>query len=210
MLARRRSALGLAVGFACLALAGSGGAARAGTQGDPACGSNQFTSESGQTNATTHSSTRFSAAQVTPSSLGGGKVSWNVRGTITGQNTGPGDGDLSGFLDVVIDWNQDRPNTEFHSSCVGSVTTQIGFIAFEYLGLFTNFPSAQATGGGPNAYAEISFKRTGTPEIADLDLRMDFGDLCAPQEPSIRVQRPDAHAPGHKTGNGNRNSAQCN
>jgi len=200
----------VAVASLALALMGTGRAATAGTS-DPPCGvTDQFTVEPGPTNFVTQGSTRFTASQADPGSFGGGKLTWNVQGTITGQNTNPTNGNMGGFLDIVIDWNQNRPNTEFHSSCVGNVGTSVGHIGASYLGGISNYPAnVNAQGLDESAFAHIEFDRTGSPEIADLHIFMDFGDLCTAQNPHLEVNRPSAHAPGHKTGNGARAMTGC-
>ena len=204
-----------------LALLMAGTAAQGGTiEQDTACSGSQVTIDPGTTTVLAHGTTRFTASQVTDS-LGGGRLTWDLRGEVFGPNTFPEqEGDLAGHLDFTIDWNQSRPNTVFHSDCVGLVRTQFKIIDGSYEGTFSGYPlndntNTATTQGGtstspppPSGTAAIHLQRV-TAKVANLDLEVDRGTTCDAQEPGFEIHRPEAQALGEKTGNAGR-ALVCN
>ncbi len=97
---------------------------------DPACPGDQAVFfDSGPTSIVAHGTTTFTASQVDPNSLGGGTLTWNVKGVISGPNTNATNEDLTGFLTATVDWNDSKPNTTFLSDCVAYVLTSVGNFA---------------------------------------------------------------------------------
>ena len=187
--------------LACLSLGllMSGGAS-AGTTDDPACPGPQVTNAPGLTTFTGHGSTPFTNAQS--GGNGSGTLTWSLKGQITGSN--PGIGDIQGFLNATIDWNQQgQPNTTFASDCMATVRGEVGHVFVSSMGDVSNFPAASATGNGSQVFASMNLDRV-RPKVADLFFHIDFGDLCGAAAPGLNIIRPEAPAPGHKTGNGER------
>jgi hypothetical protein len=193
--------LSLALTFSLL-----GGAAQSQSD-DPSCTQTQKMIEPGPTTALGHGTTRFTASQVTPSGLGGGTLIWTVKAAITGENTNsdPGNGDLAGYLEWTIDWNQNRPNTAFQSSCVVSVGTEVGVVGATYIGDLTGLPPSNTNtsqGYSLPGYSYLLLERTGTPKVADIRLVADDRTPCIGGQDSLKIERPQANAPGSKQGNG--------
>ena len=209
---RNRTAIWLFAVVSSAVLSLALGAPAIGGSDDPSCSQFQSPIEPGPTLFTAHGSTRFTASQIVPHDLGGGLLTWNLKGQVTGanENANPGTGDLTGFLDWTIDWNQDRPDTSFHSSCVALVNAKVGHVAGIFDGVFSNFPP---TSNPDVAVPEGSLTTQGdsqigldrvSPQVADLSLfSKDVGECATPTQTFI-ITRPSAPAPGHKTGNGGR------
>ena len=184
----------LAVGtLACVSLGPlTSGAARAGSVDDPACPGIQ--SGSGYTTFTAHGSTPFTNAQS--GGKGGGTLTWSLGGqTIPWQ----------GFLNVTIDWNEaSQPNTTFASDCISLVHGEVGEVQVDTHGTAENLPTVAATGNGSEAHASMTLERV-RPKVANLHLQLGpktgAADWCLT---SLAIDRPEAPAPGHKTGNGTR------
>jgi len=139
--------------------------------------------------------------------LGGGKLTWNLKGQVIGANTDETDGDLAGFLEATIDWNQPRPNTTFSSTCVVQVHTSVGFLeSAGYVGAVSNFPLTTSTvapqGSSTTAVVYVNVDRV-RPRVADLGFTMARGE-CQLEEPIFGIKRPAVRALGSKTGNGGR------
>ena len=206
---RTRRAWSIAVaGSLALAVLAVGGPAGAGGD-DPACGASQLVLSQGATTVLAHGTTTFKGSQVDPSGLGGGTLTWSLKGQITGSNTfSQPSGDLAGYLDWTIDWNQDRPNTQFHSSCVGSVQASVGHVTANFDGVLTDVPATPtiATPSGLSSqggFSEIQLARV-RPSVADIVVFAISGSYCNTGSTLLRVVRPKSNAPGHKEGNGGR------
>ena len=196
-------------GSLALAVLSVGGPARAGGD-DPSCSQTQSMTEPGPTTVLAHGTTKFTASQVYPS-LGGGTLTWSLKAAITGENTNsdPGNGDLAGFLDWTIDWNQSRPDTVFHSTCVAQVVTQVGRVSAGYDGVISGLPQNESVAtpqGSPGVlgYSGILLDRV-RPKVADIHLSGSDGGFCGlGSGGSVQINRPQAPAPGSKQGNGAR------
>ena len=188
--------------LALLAVNGPVGAVDGGT----ACTPFQESIKDGHTNLTAHGSTRFAHALSTQGDLGGGMLSWSVEAIITGANTGPSDGNISGFLNFTIDWDAaSRPNSQFTSECVGVVHDSVGHLnEGTYSGYLEGFfPNCGTICAGLETTATLKLDRV-DPKIADLDLQVVSGGYCESDSTGFFLHKNNSRAPGHKTGNGGR------
>lgn len=182
---------------------------------DPACSQEQevFDSDPGPSTFTSHGTTRFTESQVDANAsavhLGGGVLTWNVEGIVFAPNTESGGGDLAGYFTWAVDWDQDRPNTTFHSSCVELVVTQTGLVATVVEGTIHSMPSELTLPDPSDALAAIVLKkvRAGVADLFFIAGRRD--EPCTFGGPSFQIDRPEARAPGSKDGNGGRNIVGC-
>ena len=174
---------------------------------DPACSQSQFPGQTGAATVLAHGTTSFTAAQVFPDTLGGGTLTWSLKGVIVGPSTTPENGDLAGFLTATVDWNDAKPTTTFASDCVRAVGVHFKFIEGMYDGTAENLPAggASAQGDGSTSRADIQLMRV-RAGIADLKLHIgdpvDCNQIVSP--PGFLIQRPSARAKGSKIGDGGR------
>jgi len=184
-----------------LTLLGAVGPARAVTDG-PACASNQDTvpGRHGPTDLLAHGTTRFKHAEIDGQDVGDGALTWNVHAEIIGPNTGPNDGDLTGFLTLSVDWDApDRPTTTFASDCVVRIQTSVGFLDFaHYGGSVSNYPpstASRAEGTAGSAGGRIMLERVSAGR-ANVDV-----EIIACCFSTLDISRNNAVARGSKTGN---------
>jgi hypothetical protein len=195
----------LAVGLVAI---GMGSPARA----DQACDSSQMV-EPGPTDIKAHGTTHFANASSTQGDLGGGQLTWALRGLITGDNDP--NGNLAGFFHFTIDWDDSGlATTSYTSDCVVFVWTSVGHLLNgTYGGNLENPPVAWTDNTGVaqrpqgevvNEFAEatITLDRV-SPRRADLVLDVR-NETCFSYSAFFHVNRPNAHALGSKTGNGGR------
>ena len=180
---------------------------------DPACTTEQFSTDTGSTTVLTHGSTHFT--QISDPTLGSGTLTWDLKGVVSGNNTGPSDGNISGFMDASIDWDDAKPTTTFSSFCVLMVWTQFKFVFDNrYYGEIHNMPTISngghvATGNGSTeGVAYIHLERL-EPRHADLDFLLGTANESCFSSNSFQLHRDNAIARGQKTGNAGRAIIDC-
>jgi len=183
---------------------------------DPACSPSQFSIDSGSTTVLTHGSTHFT--QISDSNLGSGTLTWDLKGVVSGANTGPSDGNISGFMEASIDWDDAKPTTTFSSFCVLMVWTKVGFVLDNrYYGEIHNMPPV--TNGGHVAgvpagnssttgVAYIHLERL-APRHADLAFLLGTAVGSCFSGNAFQLHRDNAIARGQKTGNAARAITDC-
>jgi len=206
--ARRRSVsvvLAMAIGLAVL------GAVPA--HADTACSPSQFSIDTGSTTVLTHGSTHFT--EISDSNLGSGTLTWDLKGVVSGNNTGPSDGNISGFLEASIDWDDAKLTTTFSSFCVLMVWTKIGFVFDNrYYGEIHNMPTITngghvATGNSSTTGVAYMHLERLSPRHADLAFLLGTAAESCFSGNSFTLHRDNAIARGQKTGNAARAITDC-
>ncbi len=216
MLARRTKRRFLLVPILALGLVtmGMGSPAHA----DPSCASLEVSLEPGPTDIKAHGTTHFGHTSGDFGDLGGGQLTWALRGKITGDNTDSSDGDLSGFLEWTIDWDDGNLGTTSYSSfCVVEVATSVGHLLNgTYGGNITNPPprfgngdvAQRPQGDSISNFAEVTVELDRvSPRRADLNLDVRNSECFSGE--NFHITRNNAQALGDKTGNGARIISGC-
>ena len=222
MLVRRttRSVALVAVLTTVLSLIGVGPAHAA-----AACSEDQQSLEDGPTTVTAHGTTHFANASSNEGDLGGGQLTYNLKGVITPPNETSSDGStITGFLTYSIDWDDNSlGTTTFTTDCVLGVETRFKHIAAIYFGAMQNPPVDPCGGGGglvctpdrtegsSGSGPAVSFLELDrvSPRRADLHLEAWFAPTCFPAGSGFVIERDNAQALGDKTGNGARIISNC-
>jgi len=181
MLLRRTKRRFLLVPVLALALVAMGMGSPA--HADPACASSNVI-EPGPTDIKAHGTTHFVNASSTEGDLGGGQLTWALRGLITGENTTNVNGNLAGFFEFTIDWDDSGLGTTSYSSeCVVFVWTSVGHLLNGTYGGSIQNP--------PVSWADTTLAERPQGEVTDFAEASISLDRVSPRRADLELERAD-------------------
>ena len=130
---------------------------------------------------------------------GGGTIEWRFKARVLGPNSNDSDGDLRGFLNATITWDDTGLGvTVFKSACVSEVRgdrstfdeSTTGRLEAKYEGLVWSYPGSIE--GGQAAMAEIHLARVSG--VAVMTFAVELGTDCF--EPGAEEEASLAEATG--------------
>ena len=128
---------------------------------------------------------------------GGGTIEWRFKARVLGPNSNDADGDIRGFLNATITWDDTGLGvTVFKSACVSEVRGDrstfeegpTGRLEAKYEGVVWNYPGT--TEGGQAAMAEVHMARTSG--IAVITLSIELGTDCFAPDPDDETNLAEA------------------